>query len=194
MELITYLIGLMFGVKQEIPVVVEQQIVPIVATTTPVKSVSFTLTKKLNKVYTEIKPIVIPEQIVAITSQTQSTTTEPIIPTETFVVSQPIIEYNIDTTITPTNMEVTISEPEFTINPRANSSKYLGTFTVSDTSKKVTMIYNGTSTNGTTVKGGFEYQPNQPYNIYWEDIGEFNYTINYNNGEVVREGTFTVAE
>lgn len=197
MEFITYLLGLLFGFKQvEAPVVIEVPEITVVATTTPIKKTTYTFTKK---VVQKDEPTVYPIIELPATSTpvvvvpTQTTTATP--PQETvIVVSQPVIEYNIPTTITPTKMEVTITAPVFGLNPTPNSSKYLGTFTVSDTSKKVTMTYAGTSTDGSYTKGGLEYAPNQPYNVYWELLGTFDYEINYNNGEATKDGAFTVTE
>lgn len=198
MEFITYLIGLLFGFKQvEAPVVIEVPEITVVATTTPIKKTTYTFTKKVvQKNETKVYPIIeLPATSTATSTPVEvgATASAPIQET-VIVVSQPVIEYNIPTTITPTKMEVTITAPVFGLNPTPNSSKYLGTFTVSDTSKKVTMTYSGTSTDGSYTKGGLEYAPNQPYNVYWELLGTFNYEINYNNGETTKEGTFTVTE
>lgn len=199
MEFITYLLGLLFGFKQvDAPVVIEVPEITVVATTTPIKKTTYTFTKKVvQRDETKVYPIIdVPAtSTVATTTHVETPTTTATPPQETvIVVSQPVIEYNIPTTITPTKMEVTITTPVFGLNPTPNSSKYLGTFTVSDTSKKVTMTYSGTSTDGSYTKGGLEYAPNQPYNVYWELLGTFDYEINYNNGEATKEGTFTVTE
>ncbi len=201
MEFIMYLIGLIFGFKQE-TIIVEQpktEIVEIMTTTTPEKKTIFT-------VFKEEKPVIV-EPVVATTTTVEPViqplvgpVTQPIVqsapqPTIVFV-SQPNVEYNLPTTpITqPTMEEVTISEPVFTLEERPNRGKYIGTFTVSDTSKKVVFTYEGTSERGGKSKGGMEFQPNQAYEIGWEFEGTFNYKIDYNNGEVIKEGTFTVTE
>lgn len=150
MEFITYLIGLLFGFKQvEAPVVIEVPEITVVATTTPIKKTTYTFTKKVvQKNETKVYPIIeLPATSTATSTPVEvgATASAPIQET-VIVVSQPVIEYNIPTTITPTKMEVTITAPVFGLNPTPNSSKYLGTFTVSDTSKKVTMTYSGTST------------------------------------------------
>lgn len=199
MEFITYILGLLFGFKQvEAPVSIEVPEITVVATTTPIKKTTYTFTKKVvQKNEPKVYPIIeLPATRTAMSTPVDVGTTA-FAPTQetVIVVSQPVVEYNTDTTqITPTKMEVTITAPVFGLNPKPNSSKYLGTFTVSDTSKKVVMTYNGTSTDGSYTKGGLEYAPNQPYEVYWELLGTFNYEISYNNGEATKEGTFTVTE
>jgi len=193
MEFIAYLIALIFGVKQvDAPVSIEVPEITVVATTTPIRKTTYTLTKKVvQKNETKVYPI-----IEAPNTGTGMPAEAPTIPTQetVIVVSQPVIEYNIPTTITPTKMEATISAPTFGLNPKPNSSKYLGTFTVTDTSKKVVFKYEEISPMPKYTKGGMEFMPNQPYEIYWERVGTFSYEINYNNGEATKEGTFTVTE
>lgn len=198
MEFIAYLIALIFGVKQvEAPVSIEVPEIAIVATTTPIKKTTYTFTKKTTTKENNVGSPAM--EIPSTSTSTISTNITPEVATQTqetvIVVSQPVVEYNTGTLqVTPTPMEVTITAPVFTLNPKPNSSKFLGTFTVSDTSKKVVMTYSGTSTDGSYTKGGLEYAPNQPYEVYWELLGTFNYEINYNNGEATKEGTFTVTE
>jgi len=198
MEFIAYLIALIFGVKQvEAPVAIEVPEIAIVATTTPIKKTTYMFTKKTTTKTENVGSPVM--EIPSISTSTISTNITPEVATQTqetvIVVSQPVVEYNTGTLqVTPTPMEVTITAPVFTLNPKPNSSKFLGTFTVSDTSKKVVMTYSGTSTDGSYTKGGLEYAPNQAYEVYWELLGTFNYEIKYNNGEATKEGTFTVTE
>ena len=113
--------------------------------------------------------------------------------TSTPVVSQTNTTYtNATNTITTKKMDITISEPIVELTNKPNTPKYIIKFNISDNTKPIALTYEGTNQDGSKTKGGQTYDAGMPVVWYTDFASSLNYTINYNNGEFIKEGQFTV--